>query len=402
MIQTWAILVDSYRLLLARKLFWVTLAISALVVLAYGSIGFTEDGISLFFGITSIESPEFAKGTPLARALYVGLFTSFIVPIWLAWVATILALISTTTIYPDFMSEGAIDVVLAKPLHRAKVFFVKYLGSLLFVFTQVGIFCVGVFFATGFRLGEWNWMLFAAVPLITLFYSFLYCVNVLAGVLWRSGIAALLATMLFWFGLFVIQTSENALTQIATQNRMEAESQETWATSLENQLERARNPSTRGDRLARVALTPEAQEERINRLEENLATARTRAEERRAAAAGFEKWQERVGMTLLVLPRTKATIALLERWLIPKGQAGMLEVMMGSTMPPQPPPMPPDPGLEDPEAVGAPARVHEYEVSSRMLDELREVPAWRVLFPSILFELFVLAIACWVFVRRDF
>ncbi|TVQ60999.1 MAG: hypothetical protein EA379_06865 [Phycisphaerales bacterium] len=408
MIQTWAILVDSYRLLLAKKLFWATLAISALVVLAFASIGFTEDGISIFFGVTTLEAPEFAKGTALSRALYVGIFTSFIVPIWLAWVATILALVSTTTIYPDFMSEGAIDVVLAKPLHRAKVFFVKYLGSLLFVFAQVGIFCVGVFFAIGFRLGEWNWMLFAAVPLITLFYSFLYCVNVLAGVLWRSGIAALLVTMLFWFALFIVQTSENAMVQITTQHRMEAESHDAWAASLENRLERMRNPATFGERIARTALTPEAQAERIERLEADIATARERAEDRRASAAGFEKWRGRIGAMMNVLPRTQGTIGLLERWLIPKGQAGMLEVMMGGA-PPPPPPEPAqndDPGLDVAplELEAAPPRpsVDSYEVSTRIQDELREIPAWRVLGPSLLFELFVLGLACWIFVRRDF
>jgi hypothetical protein len=49
--QTAALLLDSLRMLRSRKLFWISLGISALVVAAYASIGFGENGLSLLFGL---------------------------------------------------------------------------------------------------------------------------------------------------------------------------------------------------------------------------------------------------------------------------------------------------------------------------------------------------------------
>ena len=48
-----AMLLDAYRELNSRKLFWITLGMSVMVVIAFGSIGFNEQGMSMFYGHTS-------------------------------------------------------------------------------------------------------------------------------------------------------------------------------------------------------------------------------------------------------------------------------------------------------------------------------------------------------------
>ena len=87
-----AMLVDAYRQLNSKRLFWVILSLSFTVVVFYGSIGFNEDGMSMFFGLWQIDSPILREGSPMARILYISIFSSFFVEIWLAWIATILAL----------------------------------------------------------------------------------------------------------------------------------------------------------------------------------------------------------------------------------------------------------------------------------------------------------------------
>lgn len=406
--QTAALLVDSFRLLLARKLFWITLAISGLVMLAYASMGFHANGISLVFGLWKLDLPEFAEGTALGRALYVGVFTSFIVPIWLAWVATILALVSTTSIFPDFLSDGAVDVVLAKPVSRTKIFLVKYLGSLLFVLLQVGVFCIGVFVAMGLRLGEWNWALFAAVPLITVFYSYIYCVNALIGVLTRSAIAALLGALLFWFAIFIVQSAEGTLTQFVTQTRVEHERAVAQAESLDARVERLRNPANMREHLARNTLTPEGIEARITQFERNAEVARANAAGKARTLQTLETWRGRVRVLLTVLPRTSATIALLDRWLTPDGDATMLDVMLRAT-PTAPSPEPPgdDAAIDDLAAPTAPPDTStrhgpDEDVLRRLDQQQRAEPAWRIIGPSLAFEAFILLIACAVFTRKDF
>ena len=98
-----ALLLDAYRQLSAAKLFWLTLGLSVLVVVMYGSIGFNDEGVSILFGTINVESEYITAGSPWARGLYLGIYSGFLVTIWLAWIATILALISTCSIFPDFV-----------------------------------------------------------------------------------------------------------------------------------------------------------------------------------------------------------------------------------------------------------------------------------------------------------
>ena len=94
------------------------------------------------------------------------------------------------------------------------MFFTKYLGGLMFVFLQVGLFCIDAFLVVGWRVGEWNVTIFLAIPLVTLFFSYLFCVNVFFGVLTRSTLVALLFTVLFWFTTFGVRTADDTLSMV--------------------------------------------------------------------------------------------------------------------------------------------------------------------------------------------
>jgi len=135
--QELTLLLDSFRLLQAKRLFWVALGISGLVGLVYASIGFTPTGMSMWFGLQSFDNPLIRAGTAEAEAFYLLLFTDLIVRFWLAWFAVALALISTSSIFPEFLREGAVEMLLSKPLGRLRLFVWKYLGSLLFVADHV-------------------------------------------------------------------------------------------------------------------------------------------------------------------------------------------------------------------------------------------------------------------------
>jgi ABC-type transport system involved in multi-copper enzyme maturation permease subunit len=210
-----AILMDSFRLLQARKLFWVALVISGMVALVYASIGFTDTGMSMGFGLKEVESPMLRKGTPDSEAFYLLLFTDVIVRFWLAWFAVVLALVSCASIFPEFLKAGSIEVFLSKPIGRVRLFFWKYVGSLLFVAVQVALLTVIVFIAIGLRLGEWNLSVFWAVPVVTFVFSLVYCVAVLIGVATRSTLFALLGAVLFWGMTLMLQWSEDVLYKFA-------------------------------------------------------------------------------------------------------------------------------------------------------------------------------------------
>jgi len=104
----YTILLDSLRMLKSTAIFWVTLGISLLVALIYLSIGFDDEGMSLFFGLAPIENEFFKKGTPQSETLYVAIFTKLIAEYWLSWIAVLLALISCASIFPEALKEGSV------------------------------------------------------------------------------------------------------------------------------------------------------------------------------------------------------------------------------------------------------------------------------------------------------
>ena len=216
MMQTWAMIVDAYRELNTRKLFWATLGLSLLVIAAIGSLGINEKGPTVLWYQLPI---EFITTQVLDKAdFYKVLFINVGFNIWLSWAAMVLALISTANIIPDFVSGGAIELTLSKPISRLRLFLTKYCTALLFVGLQVSVFAVGAVLVIAVRGGGWEPRLLLAVPVIVLVFSYLYCVSTLVGMLTRSGMAALLVTGVVWLSIFTIHLAETPiLLRIRTQ-----------------------------------------------------------------------------------------------------------------------------------------------------------------------------------------
>jgi ABC-type transport system involved in multi-copper enzyme maturation permease subunit len=287
-----AILVDGYRELSSRKLFWITLILSSLLVIAYASIGFTETGMSLFFGLRTIESEYFNVDSPLATVLYKAIF-SMIVSMWLAWAAAILALISTASIFPDLVARGSIDLMLSKPVSRVTIFFAKFASGLLFAILQVGIVCIGVFIALGWRLGEWNWVIFAAIPIVTVFFSYLFAISALAGVVTRSSITALLLAIVFWLALFSLQQTEGFVLWF----KMEAQVAHEAAEQDEAELQ---------ERLAELDPDDEAAERLRVRLKRDLDAAAGERESQHSTLETLERWHGRIDWIITAFAEDRA------------------------------------------------------------------------------------------------
>lgn len=371
MTQVIALLVDAYRELNARKLFWLTLAISGMVVLGFGSVGFTDTGVSILFGVWEVESMINAN-SPLARPLYMGIFSYFIVSIWMTWAATILALVSTTSIFPDFIAGGAIDIVLAKPISRLRLFIIKYLASLLFVILQVAIFSGGIFLCVGWRLDEWNFKIFLAVPIIALFFSYLFAVNVFVGVWTRSGLTALLMTMLFWFGLFSITSTVEILRTIQVEQELTAARA---LKSIERKTEQLK---------ALVDDESVGISSRRSKLESEIAAHETTRQERLELAGKLDVWYRPISYCLFVLPKPSETVGILSRSLKDPSGLNIMDILEGAGQ---------NNGGRDPDRINADKAVR---------DEVDQHSLWYVIGTSLGFELFVLAGAAWIFCRRDF
>ncbi len=207
MTQTLAIFLDAYRDLNSRKLFWLAIILSGLVVLVVAALGVNERGFTIV-GYT-VENPVINSMFLPPSTFYKTLFVFLGVNMWLAWLSTILALVSTASMVPELVASGSIDMMLSKPISRARLFLTRWSTGLLFTAIQAVTFTLASFLVIGVRGGVWEPSLFLAVPVLVIFYSYLFSVCALVGLVTRSTIASLIIVLIFWVLVWVLQKGES-------------------------------------------------------------------------------------------------------------------------------------------------------------------------------------------------
>jgi hypothetical protein len=381
--QTGALFVDAYRELNARKLFWITLSISAAVVLGFAAVGINPRGITFLWW----EFPHpFLNSRQLpGPLLYKFVFATLAIPIWLAWIANILALISTASIVPEFLAGGAIELTLSKPISRLRLFFTKYATALLFAALQVTVFTVACFLLIGIRGGAWEPRLFLAIPIMILFFSYLYCVCTLLGMLTRSTIAALLLTLLFWMVIAGAQSTEGVFLMFKVRNQLQE--QKLMAKLEAAQAQLAKN----ADQTAKLPQEDQANRNRYTLAREatlvDISNREKQLESIRSTGRIVRRGQDISFAVVTVLPKTGQTVELLKRSLLSIEDLQRFDN----------PNARPDGGFGDEEVP-----VNTKVVVRRMEEELRSRTIAWVVGTSLLFEALVLAISARVFLRRDF
>lgn len=363
MTQTAAIFLDAYRELNARKLFWITMILSGVVVAACALIGINEQGLRIIvWDVPFPVTTEMMSETTFYKSMFVSLGIGF----WLTWLAAVLALVSTASIFPDFISGGAIDMTLSKPIGRMRLFLTKYLTGLLFVGLQVTVFCVASFLVIGFRGGAWEPGLFLAVPVVVLFFSYLFCVCVLLGMLTRSTIASLMLTLLFWFLIYAVHTTEGGLLVVKFTQEQQLKNH---VSSLEHDQEI----------LTAMHETGESSPQSIERYEMRIAE-REQDIDRAETLVGRLDFAHRITMVVkTAVPKTSETVNLLERWLVDAADLG------------------PENDVDD-EFSADPMEA----AAQRFSDEIRDRSVLWIIGTSMLFQFCVLGLASWIFIRRDF
>ncbi|MFI4860559.1 MAG: ABC transporter permease [Phycisphaerales bacterium JB063] len=377
MTQTLALLLDAYRELNAKKMFWISLIISALIMLAIAALGVHERGVSiLWFEIDLWEPGELGMSIDQFRPeFYESIFSFVGITVWLTWAAIILAIVSTASMFPDLMSSGSIDTLLSKPIGRFRLFMTKYLLGLGFVALQVLVFSVAGFLVIGIRAGHWEPRIFLAVPIVLAFFSYLYAISTLVGVYTRSTLAAILVTIIVWFGLFAVNYTDTILLQQQASAEVDLEQHQMgldYAMTLSDAPDEGRGGSERERYLRRwgVDLQPE-----IDRY--------TRSSER------WSRWRWYIKLVKTPLPKTGETRALLGRALTPSEDIPEYEF---------------DPADGPNQSIGFMGIDGNAEAIALMTEKLQreQRPVWWVVITSLLFEVVVVGLAAWKFCRRDF
>lgn len=397
--QTVAIFVEAYRELNAKKMFWIVLGLSLLCVAALACIGIYDTGqpggrgftiLIWKFPVALFDAISLDK-----RLFYNLLFYTVGFKIWLTWAATILALISTAGIIPDFISGGAIEMSLSKPIGRLRLFLTKYLAGLTFVALQVSVFSVASFLVIGLRSGSWEPALFLAIPIVLAFFSYLYAFMVLIGMLTRSAIASLLITILLWLGIFALHVAEaGPLLQAKIRQDQAVAIREADIAKVQSQVEQrqaeeaAPAPNSSGETAAppKPAAKPG---KTLAQLQAELTDKQARLEENRLDQRRLTNIHALLFATKTVLPKTTETMDLLRRSLI---SAADLEGIADQD----------EPDRSRRRGPRDPLAPSDQAVNKEMQRELNSRTVGWVLGTSLVFEALAVGIAALIFCRRDF
>jgi hypothetical protein len=410
MIQTLALLLDAYRELNSKKLFWITLMLSGLVVAAFAGIGVGDHGMSVFFW--EIPIPGINRNVIPPDTFYKLAFVKFGIGFWLAWIATVLALVSTAPIFPDFLAGGAIELVLSKPIGRVRLFFTKYLAGLLFVTLQVGVFTVACFLVIGLRGKVWDPRLFLAIPIVVCFFSYLFSICALLGMTTRSTIASLLGTLLVWFFIFMLNSADAITLTFREQTAMEVENltrrvqkMEQWAVDdLDKKAGLKTEAAPAPDAQGQTESTPPDASQPKGRYTQDqldadnpaLPLARRQLDDAKGTNRTLTKWNSIFVGAKTALPKTGETIEVLKRALLTHEEMVKFRVNEeGDDQPRRERPRRRSGGSED-------VRVDDREVAGRVEDLIDKRSISWVIGTSLCFEGVMLAIAAWLFARRDF
>lgn len=378
--QTWVMLCDAYRELSARKLLWLSLLISLIVVVFFAMFDINERGLLILGYQTPLEF--FNTGFISRPAFFKLLFFTFGFGVWLSWASMGLALISTAHIFPDFVSSGSIEMSLSKPIGRLRLFLTKYVLSLLFVAVQVALFTVAAFIVVGVKSGEWDWRFFWGVPLIVLVFSYLFGVCVLVGTLTRSSMTALLITGAVWLIAFIAHAVE---TDALLRNKI---LYQTAAASMAEGVTARRAEVDSAQRALDDSPAPTAEQHAALKSAQDKLTDWTEAQTEVQSNLDSLRTAHAIGFGVkMFLPKTNETLDMLRYALLSEDDLGRLIDRA--------------PRSRTVHAIGK-VRVPASAVEKERLRVLASRDAWWIIGTSMAFQVIVVGLAAWRFCRRDF
>jgi ABC-2 type transport system permease protein len=188
---TLALIRDTFREALARKIFWVLFGLSALLIVFFlfllriDIVAGATATVSLF----GRQGPGDANVDRLVRGVYGGIATFLY-----TW-GMFLAVFASAGLVPSVLEPGRIELLLSKPLSRTHILLGRFAGNVLVVFLNTSFLVLGVWTILGVKTGIWSPGFLIAIATTTFIFAVLLAVVVLIGVWLESAAAATMITV---------------------------------------------------------------------------------------------------------------------------------------------------------------------------------------------------------------
>lgn len=198
MTQTLALMRDTFRESLARKIFWGFLACSTALILFF----VLALNIDLMEGATAAVS-LFGKEVDGRRLIDVNQMVTKIlggVAAFLFTAGLFLSVFASAGLIPTMFEPGRIELLLSKPITRTRLLLGRYLGTLAVIGSNMLYLVLSVWVVLGLKTRIWKPSFLLAAALAIFAFAVMLAVVTLVAVLSSS---AVLATMVTYFFMIV-------------------------------------------------------------------------------------------------------------------------------------------------------------------------------------------------------
>jgi len=204
MIATLALVQDTFREALARKIFWGLFGLSTLMIVFF-----------LFLLKIDIVEGALATVSLFGRSvnprqnldqLVIGAYAAIAAFLY-TW-GMFLAVFASAGLIPAVLEPGRIELLLSKPVSRTHILLGRYLGNVLVVGCNITYLVLGVWIILGLKTNIWRASFLASIASTLFIFSILLAVVVLMGVLFESAaLATMVAVVLMIMSPILAQTS---------------------------------------------------------------------------------------------------------------------------------------------------------------------------------------------------
>jgi ABC-2 type transport system permease protein len=191
MTATIALIRDTFREALARKIFWGLFGLSTLMIVFFLfllNIDIVQGAMATvtLFGKTVNrvgDLDKWVRGTYATIATFLYTWGMF------------LAVFASAGLVPSVLEPGRIELLLSKPVSRTHILLGRYAGNVLVISCNVIYLVVGVWTILGIKTGIWSSTFLLSILTTIFVFAVLLTVVVLVGVMFESAALATMVTV---------------------------------------------------------------------------------------------------------------------------------------------------------------------------------------------------------------
>ena len=164
----WVATLLTIRETFSRKIFILFAGVSTLVLLLFGILFISVSAENFPVVGTDIQISGMDIGSEISKAIKL-----FIVnPLY--GLGIFLAIFSVSSIIPQMLEKGNIDLLLSKPISRTQLILGKFFGGNIVVLANLTYLIFSLWLMIGIKFGDWDLTFLWSIVIITFVFAVLY------------------------------------------------------------------------------------------------------------------------------------------------------------------------------------------------------------------------------------